>query len=240
MSTPPEGSAACLKVSTAQPIPIIESKPTVASWLFQSGKWRQFSTLASLHYLERKCSQSGGMKRFLLQAPGSGLCITVHPPLFSSRPCAQMHRDMGEGHGIFGANLYREEWEQPMLVSWHTPQRDTRSRQPAFPLEQKLPSLPLTSHALSLNLSGWNHANVDSSPRPHPLCYCAQPGENGRWACRRRWKMARNGCLGTSSLVTWLCYPFFTLAPHSSLAFSLSLAPPSARSHSFWNGVCLQ
>lgn len=39
-------------------------------------------------------------------------------------------------------------------------------------------------------------------PHPHPLCYILQPRENVRWACRRRWKMARNGCLGTSSLVT--------------------------------------
>lgn len=78
---------------------------------------------------------------------------------------------------------------------------------------------------------GWNHANVDSSPRPHPLCYRLQPRENGRWACRRRWKMARNGCLGTSSLVTWLCNPFFTLgAPHSSLAFPLPRSPFSSLS----------
>lgn len=77
---------------------------------------------------------------------------------------------------------------------------------------------------------GWNHANVDSSPRPHPLCYRVQPRENGRWACRRRWKMARNGCLGTSSLVTWLRYPFFTLRRLTPLSPSpspsLPLQPP--------------
>lgn len=60
MSTQPEGGTARLRVSTAQPIPIIESKPTVTLRLFQSGKWRQFSTLASFHYLERNAAKPGG------------------------------------------------------------------------------------------------------------------------------------------------------------------------------------
>ena len=115
----------------------------------------------------------------------------------------------------------------------HSSERHSQS--PAcFPLEQKLPCSLLslqTLLAFPKPFLGWNHANVDSSPRPHPLCYRVQPRENGRWACRRRWKMARNGCLGTSSLVTWLCNPFFTLgAPHSSLAFPLPLSPFSSLS----------
>lgn len=67
-----------------------------------------------------------------------------------------------------------------MLVSWHTPQRDTHSCQPAFPLEQKLPSSPLTSHGLSLNLSvAGIMLMLTALPAPIPFVTACSPGRMG-------------------------------------------------------------
>lgn len=107
--------------------------------------------------------------------------------------------------------------------------RDTSSHQPPpFPFNWNFPPWWFHfRHCFPLNLSLTRiMLMLTVPPSLHPLCYILQPRESLRWACRRRWKMARNGCLGTRSLVTWTPQSFFSL----SVPYSLSRLLPLPRS----------
>lgn len=117
-----------------------------------------------------------------------------------------------------------------MLVSWHTPQRDTRSCQPAFPLEQKLPSSPLTSHGLSLNLSvAGIMLMLTALPAPIPFVTACSPGRMGGELVGgdERWQE-----MGVWGPVLWwhgsaLLFSLWRLTPLSpSPSPSLPLQPP--------------